>query len=320
MKYLITGGAGFIGSFMVAKLIASNDEVVVVDNLFRGSIDNIKHLLTNSRFSFFNIDIINENEKFTELIGSELPDTIIHYAAINGTKYFYDIPFEVAYTNGIITEKLCLSIQKNLKSNYKPRIIFSSTSEVYGEPFNIPTNEEDLTYLRISENRDSYAAGKLYSEFLLKLFAEKYKLEWIIFRIFNVYGPNMINSSYGQVVPELVSRTVAGEYPLKLIGDGLQKRSFIYIDDHINLTLLALKFAKWNDVYNLGNPEEISIVELASNIMNLCNLKPSFEFIENRSGDHLRRCPDLSKLFKYVKNYSFIGLNEGLKLVIDKLK
>jgi nucleoside-diphosphate-sugar epimerase len=319
MKILITGGAGFIGSFMAKKLLESNEEVIVVDNLFRGSTDNIIDLMINEKFSFFKIDIINENEKFTTLIETELPDIIIHYAAINGTKYFYDIPYEVAYTNGIITEKLCSSIEKNLKNNYKPRIVFSSTSEVYGEPINIPTNESDLTYLRISENRDSYAAGKLYSEFLLKLFAEKHKLDWIIFRIFNVYGPNMVKSSYGQVVPELVSRTIGGEYPLKLIGDGSQRRSFIYIDDHINLTLLALKMAKWNNVYNLGNPEEISILELATNIMKLCNLEPSFEFIENRSGDHLRRCPDLTKLFIYVNNYTFIGLNDGLKLVIDKL-
>jgi nucleoside-diphosphate-sugar epimerase len=319
MKILITGGAGFIGSFMAKKLIESNEEVIVVDNLFRGSIDNIKDLINNNNFSFFKIDIINENEKLTTLIEAQLPDIILHYAAINGTKYFYDIPYEVAYTNGIITEKLCLSIQKNLNNNYKPRIVFSSTSEVYGEPINIPTNETDLTYLRISENRDSYAAGKLYSEFLLKLFAEKHKLDWIIFRIFNVYGPNMVNSSYGQVVPELLPRTIGGEYPLKLIGDGSQRRSFIYIDDHINLTLLALKMAKWNEVYNLGNPEEISILELATNIMKLCSIEPSFEFIENRSGDHLRRCPDLTKLFKYIKNYSFIRLNDGLRLVIDKL-
>jgi nucleoside-diphosphate-sugar epimerase len=320
MKYLITGGAGFIGSFMATKLIENKEEVIVVDNLFRGSLENIRHLKDNNQFSFFNIDIIEENEKFTNLLASELPDIIIHYAAINGTKYFYDIPYEVAYTNGIITEKLCLSIQKNLKNNYKPKIVFSSTSEVYGEPINIPTNEDDITYLRISENRDSYAAGKLYSEFLLKLFAEKHKLDWLIFRIFNVYGPNMIKSSYGQVVPELVSRTIGGEYPLRLIGDGSQKRSFIYIDDHINLTLLALKNAKWNDVYNLGNPDEVSILELATNIMKICNTKPAFEFIDSRSGDHLRRCPDLNKLFKYIKNYSFIGLNDGLKLVIDKIK
>jgi nucleoside-diphosphate-sugar epimerase len=320
MKYLITGGAGFIGSYMAQKLIDDNEEVIVVDNLFRGKLENIKTLQENKNFTFYKIDIIEENDKLTNLIKQELPDIIIHYAAINGTKYFYDIPYEVAYTNGIITEKLCNSIQKNLKTNYKPKLVFASTSEVYGEPLNIPTTEEDMAYLRISENRDSYAAGKLYSEFLFKLFAEKYKLNWIIFRIFNVYGPKMINSSYGQVVPELVLRTLKGEYPLKLIGDGLQKRSFIYIDDHINLTLLALKQAKWNEVYNIGNPYEISILELAKNIMKLCNLNPLFEFVEGRSGDHLRRCPDLSKLFKYINTYPFIDLNEGLKLVIEKSK
>lgn len=320
MKYLITGGAGFIGSFMAERLLSLSNDVIVVDNLFRGSLQNIKHLKKYQNFSFYRLDIIEDIVKVSQLIRKELPDVILHYAAINGTKYFYEIPHDVVRVNGCITDALCRSIEPSLGTDYRPSIVLASTSEVYGEPHNIPTNENDLTYLRISESRDSYAAGKLFSEFIVKHFAEKNSMNWMIFRIFNVYGPRMINTSYGQVVPELIYRTLNGEYPLKLIGDGEQKRSFIYIEDHVELSLMALKKANWNNVYNLGNPNEISIKDLASKIMILSGVSPSFIFSESRSGDHLRRCPDISKLFKFISEFEFISLDDGLIKVINSKK
>lgn len=316
-KAIVTGGAGFIGSYMSKRLVKEGYYVFVLDNLFRGREENIKDILDDGTAELINVDLsdFSCNSIWSELLKENQDiELIIHYAAINGTQFFYDKPQEVAKVNSIATYHLMESLLENqdyLNDNLK--LFFASTSETYGEPYSIPTNENDLTYFRINEDRDSYAVAKMMSEFYVRLYSSKINLDFVIMRIFNVYGPKMVGTKYGQVVPEFISRLKNGEYPLILIGNGQQKRSFIYIDDHVELTWRLIKSDVVNEVINLGNDQEISIGELAQNIMSLMDLEPKFEITEDRSGDHMRRRPDISKLLNIVGDYNFIDLDSGLK-------
>jgi UDP-glucuronate decarboxylase len=320
VKYLITGGAGFIGSFLCEKVVESGGQFICIDNLFRGRKENINKYIGINGSSFHNIDILSSasTSSICELILEYKPDYILHYAAINGTQYFYDMPFETLSVNSVGTYNLLYAINQAKQKNntIEPVVVFSSSSEVYGSAKNIPTNENDQTYLRVNEDRDSYAAGKLISEFYVRNFCNSMGLGWIIFRIFNVYGPRMVGSKYGQVIPEFIERLNNGEHPLKIIGDGNHTRSFCYIDDHIDLTWRALNAAIKNEVYNIGNPIEIKIIDLASIIMKKMKLKVNYEFLSERSGDHKRRVPDISKLIKEVGEFDFISLENGIQKLI----
>lgn len=312
MKYLITGGAGFIGSNVAKKLVKDGHIVIIVDNLFRGSIDNISEILQKQNCSFVKLDLEFENSVYdlADIIVDYDVDRILHYAAINGTQYFYDIPERVAVVNSITTYHVMRGIEHSKK---KVDIVFASTSETYGEPEIIPTPETAKTYFRINQDRDSYSVAKMMSEFYVKLFARKLSLNFLILRIFNVYGKGMIGTKYGQVIPEFIKRLSDGEYPLKIYGDGQHTRSFCHIDDHVELTNRLLEKGFLSDVINLGNNEEISILNLASLIMRIMSLEPRIEFGEERDGDHLRRCPDISKLISLVGDYEFISLEEGIR-------
>ena len=316
---LITGGAGFIGSYLCEKYHTEGYLVIIVDNLFRGEIINIQNILDDGAL-FFNIDLTKPNQQdfINEIIVKYRPKIILHYAAINGTQYFYDIPQLVAEVNSIGTYNLlkCLKgiTEKNLE--YKPFFVFASTSETYGEPFDIPSMESSITYLRIDEPRDTYAAAKLMSEFYVKHFCESMKINWIIFRIFNVYGPRMIGTKYGQVIPEFITRLREGEYPLKLYGNGSHTRSFIYVTDHVELVFKSVNGAKPNNIYNIGNPEEISILNLATIIMKKMKLQPKFDFLEERAGDHKRRQPSITKLVNTIGEFNMINLENGIELMI----
>ena len=318
---LITGGAGFIGSHLAEKFHTAGFKVIILDNLFRGKLENISHLI-DSGVMFKKLDLIKpeDQEQIYQMISSIKPDYIAHYAAINGTQYFYDFPQLVAETNSIGTYNLLLAIKKVIEEdvNYLPLTIFASTSETYGEPLDIPSKETSVTYVRLEETRDSYAAAKLMSEFYVKLFSEGMKTDWMIFRIFNVYGPRMVGTKYGQVIPEFITRLRQGEYPLQIFGNGEHKRSFIYVNDHVDLAFKAITTAQRNEVYNLGNPEEISIKSLAEIIMKKMNLEPKFLFGEERSGDHKRRLPSIEKLLGNIGPHQLMNIEEGVALMLDK--
>lgn len=312
MNYLITGGAGFIGSNVSKGLIENGNTVVIVDNLFRGKLSNIANIIDNDNCSFLQIDLEPEGsvKVISQIINEHQIDCVLHYAAINGTQYFYDIPERVSIVNSITTYNLMRAIEL---SDKKVEVVFASTSETYGEPTIIPTPETGQTYFRIDQDRDSYSVAKMMSEFYVKLFSKKLGLNFIILRIFNVYGKGMIGSKYGQVIPEFIQRLREGEYPLRIYGKGNHTRSFCHIDDHVELTIRLLKSNFRNGVVNLGNNQEISILDLANLTMKTMGLEPKVEFGKEREGDHLRRCPDISLLFSITGEYDFIPLEEGIK-------
>lgn len=317
---LITGGAGFIGSNLAKYFVKNQYNVQILDNLFRGRIENIESILKDQNNSFYNLDLaINDSIEIVQNILDEFrPDFILHYAAINGTQYFYDLPYEVSVTNSLTTYHLLEGLKLVLEgdSAYRPKFILASTSEAYNEPFNIPTNENDLTYTRITQLRDSYLTAKLMSEFYVKTFAHKYDIPFLIFRIFNVYGPNMIGSKYGQVIPEFIQRIKEGEYPLKVFGNGSHTRCFTYIDDHVDISYRVIISDTVNEIINIGNDDETSIKELAILILDKMGHTPKILYLKERDGDHKRRVPDISKLKSIVGDYKFRSLNSGISKLI----
>lgn len=319
MKAIVTGGAGFIGSFLCEKLYDLNYEIVIIDNLFRGKKENIEHLI-NGKNKFYNIDISDSDntEKIKEIITEFKPDYIFHYAAINGTQYFYDLSSKVLNENIMMTFNLVTALKGALDcdSNIRPKLIYSSSSEVYGEPFNIPTKEDDITYYRVGEDRDSYSASKLISESIIRLNCNDININWFILRFFNVYGERMNGTKYGQVIPEFITRLKNNEYPLKILGNGSHKRSFCYVEDNIDMTLSLIEKGKENEIYNVGNDKEISILDLAEIIMKKMNMEVKTEFLPARQGDHMRRMPDLSKTLSYIGKYDFVSLEDGISKIL----
>jgi nucleoside-diphosphate-sugar epimerase len=315
MRALVTGGAGFIGSHLCEVLVEKGYGVSIIDNLFRGNYGNIEHLLNDgNRFYKIDLSLAEEIAGVADVLAEEKPELIFHYAAINGTQYFYDIPGKVMEVNS----QACYCFMKAVKTakrinpSWCPKIIYSSSSEVYGEPFTLPTKENDITYVNINHARDSYSASKLMGEFYVKLMAEELKIEWIALRLFNVYGPRMIGTRYGQVIPEFIKRLYDGEYPLKIYGDGSHKRSFIYVSDHVKYALALAASDAANDIFNIGNTHEISINDLGSLIMRKMNREPKFIYLPEREGDHKRRCPDITKLKNIIQMNGFVTLEEGI--------
>lgn len=321
MNAIITGGAGFIGSYLSKELIQRGFNIAIWDNLFRGKYSNIKELLDENNL-FFNIDMSKYENigQMADLLLTNEPEYIFHYAAINGTQYFYDIPATVLETNANITYNLMLALReaKRRQNTFHTKIIYASSSEVYGEPLSLPSKETDITYVVTSHIRDSYAAAKLIGEFYVKLISEELGLEWITLRLFNVYGPKMIGTKYGQVIPEFIKRLSEGEYPLSVYGNGEHMRSFCYVTDNVNNTIeLALSSTK-NEIFNIGNDHEISILELGTLIMEKMQLTPKFIFLPEREGDHKRRCPDTTKIHAVIGPGKYISLEDGLEMMLGK--
>lgn len=320
MRAIVTGGAGFIGSYLTEELVRNNISVTVWDNLFRGKMENINHVI-NEDNHFVNINMADHNNipKMVDLILKERPSLIFHYAAINGTQYFYDIPAQVLESNSMATYNLMLALRevKKQASDYSCKIIYASSSETYGEPFSLPTTENDITYLNVESVRDSYAASKLIGEFYIKLIAHELGLEYIVLRLFNVYGTRMVGTKYGQVIPEFIHRLSEGEYPLNIYGNGEHMRSFCYVTDNVQMTVqLACSEAK-NEIYNIGNTNEVSILELGTLIMNKMEKEAKFNFLPEREGDHKRRCPDTIKLHNIIGIKQYISLEQGIDKMIN---
>lgn len=322
MRAIVTGGAGFIGSYLMEELISRGIAVTAWDNLFRGKLENINSLL-NAENRFIKIDLAEyaNISKMVELILSERPELIFHYAAINGTQYFYDIPAKVLEVNAAATYHLMLALREVKKQmpDYHCKIIYASSSETYGEPFSLPSKETDVTYVNIEHVRDSYAVAKLVGEFYVKLIAEELGLQYIILRLFNVYGPRMIGTKYGQVIPEFIKRLSDGEYPLNIYGNGEHMRSFCYVTDNVRMTVdVALADAP-SGVYNIGNDHEVSIFDLATFIMRKMGKQPRFNYLPEREGDHKRRCPDTTKLCQIIGVQDNITLEEGIDRMLKNL-
>lgn len=304
-KILVTGAAGFLGSHLCDSLLEKNYQVLGIDNFFRGKKENLpKHKL----FTFQEVDCLDINA-LRIAFDSFNPDIVIHYAAINGTRYFYDIPYQVCNDNIKMTQNVLICCNnQNIE-----QIIYASSSEVYGPNPKTPTKEVEPIELYTHATRDSYASSKAIGEFLVKLWAESNNKNYLIIRPFNTYGPRMATNGYGQVIPEFIER-IKSNKQFYMYGDGKQTRSFCYVTDHAAIVSELLTQSK-NEILNIGFDEEISIYDLAKKIHNIMSIEFKPTFKEAWSHDTKWRKPDISKVLNiYTKE--FTKLSTGLKLMI----
>ena len=311
MNVLVTGAAGFLGSHLCEFLLKKGHSVTGIDNFFRGKKENLP---THENFKFYELDLVNNVEELNLIVSNSNFDWILHYAAINGTKYFYDIPTKVFDDNYRMTLNVLSSCRM---SRTIKKFGYASSSEVYGNFPSIPTSEKDKISLNVFENRDSYAAAKAFGDFMTKLYCQEMNISYLTFRIFNAYGPRMDNTEYGQVIPEFFRKAYEAEN-FKVIGDGKQTRSFCYVDDHVKMINTAMGSLD-NEVVNIGNDELTEILTLAEKICKLSNKEFRPEHLQPRSYDTIRRQPDLSKIRSVYKE-KMISLDEGLAKMKKELE
>jgi predicted GH43/DUF377 family glycosyl hydrolase/nucleoside-diphosphate-sugar epimerase len=312
---LVTGAAGFVGSFLCEELIAHGNFVVGVDNFFRGSYENVRQLSDNN-FILEKLDmsLVEAIPSLREIIVRYKIEVVFHLAAINGTQYFYDNPFFVLDKNIKITQNL-LEALANTSVKY---LIYTSSSEVYGDPVIIPTSEKHLISLNAAVDRDSYSASKTIDEFYIRLFSNQHHLDCLILRVFNLYGEKMVGTRYGQVVPEFINRMLH-EPQFTILGDGKNTRSFCYIKD-ATWAMRELMEKNITGLVNLGNDHEITVLALAKRLHKLQNLTFNPKFLPGRPNDHKRRRPDIRYLRSLLPNLRFTDLTSGLKKVIAYYK
>jgi UDP-glucose 4-epimerase len=315
VRALITGGAGFIGSHLSDALLAEGHEVSVIDNLSTGSMENIAHLKGQPGFSY-TIDTITNEPLLAELIDGS--DIVFHLAAAVGVKKIVEEPVRTIETNVHGTEVVLKHANKK-----KKLVVIASTSEVYGKSIAVPFHEDDdLVMGPTPKHRWAYACSKAIDEFLALAYWKEKKLPVIIVRFFNTVGPRQ-SGQYGMVIPNFVRQALAGQ-PITVHGDGTQSRSFTYVGDVVGALLkLMAEPRAIGQVFNVGNPQEITMLELAERVRQLTGsqseivLVPYEQAYEAGFEDMPRRVPNLQKIHALIGYEPKIQLDEILTRVIS---
>ena len=309
MKYLITGGAGFIGSYLVEKLIARGDHVTIVDNLATGSLSNLVGI--KEKAIFHEDNILNE-EIIDKLVLDS--DYVVHLAAALGVLNIVNKPLESLKTNLQGSEVILKACD-----NHRKPVLIASTSEIYGKNDKIPLSEEDDRIIgHPLKSRWSYSEAKAVDESLAYFYYLENKLPIRIVRLFNTVGPRQVGR-YGMVVPRFVSAALKNE-PLSVYGSGDQIRCFCHVDDAVRALLLVMDSDKAvGEVFNVGNNQQISIMELAKRVIELTGSSSTIEKIAYEKAypegfeDMQRRVPDISKIKQVLGWTPEINLDQIIK-------
>ncbi len=315
MRVLLTGGAGFVGSHLAELLLGQGHEVTVVDDLSTGAMDNIAHLKGRPGFDYV-IDTIMNEPLTAELI--DRADIVFHLAAAVGVKLIVEAPVRTIETNVHGTEV----VLKHASKKGKLVVIFS-TSEVYGKSAAVPFSEDtDLVMGPTFKHRWAYACSKAIDEFLALAYHRERDLPVIVVRLFNTVGPRQ-TGRYGMVIPTFVQQALTGQ-PITVHGDGQQTRSFTYVGDVVGaLARLMEAPGAIGQVFNIGNPEEISILALAERIKAMTGssseivLIPYDEAYEAGFEDMPRRVPALEKIHALIGYEPTVALDGILERVIE---
>lgn len=296
MRYLITGGAGFIGSHLADRLLQRGDEVSILDDLSTGSVENIRHLKSHARFHHV-FDTIQNRSLLAELVDES--DVVFHLAAAVGVRLIVESPVRTIETNVYGTQLVLEAACK------KKKIVFAaSTSEVYGKSEKVPFHEDDdLVMGATTKGRWAYAASKALDEFLALSYWKEKRQPVVVARLFNTVGPRQ-TGRYGMVLPNFV-RQALDSTPITVFGDGKQSRCFCDVADSVEAILrLVATPAAIGEVVNIGNDEEISIDGLAHRVKQQTKSSSPIEFVpydqayEPGFEDMPRRVPCLDKLVK----------------------
>lgn len=305
MRILVTGGAGFIGSHLCKYLLEKGEEVICLDNFFTGNKNNIKSLLNNPNFEIIRHDIIQpiylEVDKIYNLA---CPASPVHYQ--------WD-PIKTLLTSTVGMYNM-LGIAKRCKA----KILQASTSEVYGDPLEHPQNEAYFGNVNCLGNRGCYDEGKRIAETFMLDYHKENKVDIRIVRIFNTYGPNMAKND-GRVISNFIVQAINNE-PITVYGNGMQTRSFCYVSDLIEGIYKMMNYPDYPGPINLGNPEEMTILDLAKKIIKLTNSKSEMVFNSLPEGDPKIRKPDITKAKTLLNWQPKISLDDGLKKTIEYFK
>lgn len=303
---LVTGGAGFIGSYTCDALIKLGSRVTCVDNFSGGRIENIDHLLEDESFKLIRADVsvLNLQERF---------DCIMHMASPAAPEEYQQRPVETMLANSLGTLNILELARKS-----DAVVLYTSTSEVYGDARVVPTPEAYWGNANPIGPRSCYDESKRFSEALLMAYMRQHGLDVRTVRIFNTYGPRMrADGIYGRVIPRFIRQALSGE-PITVYGRGTQTRSFCYISDTVEGIIRAvLREEARGEVINIGNPQEITIIRLAMLIKRVTGSKSKVAFKKLPADDPRRRAPDITKAKRILKWRPKVGLMDGLRRTVE---
>jgi UDP-glucuronate decarboxylase len=304
MRILVTGGAGFIGSHLCERLLREGNEVICLDNYFTGRKENVQHLTSNSRFELIRHDIIEPIlVEVDQIYNMACPASPVHYQ--------YN-PIKTIKTNVLGTMNM-LGLAKRVKA----RILQASTSEVYGDPHEHPQKESYFGNVNPIGPRSNYDEGKRVAETLMMDYHRENKVDTRIVRIFNTFGPSMLEND-GRVVSNFIVQALRGQ-ELTVYGDGSQTRSFCYVDDLVEgiIRLMNTEAESIHYPVNIGNPDEFTIKELAQHVSELCGKEVRIKYEPLPQDDPKQRKPDITRAKELLNWQPTISLRDGLQKTIQ---
>ena len=300
---VVTGGAGFLGSHLCDKLLSEGLKVICIDNLITGNVDNISHLAGNEKFSFIKHDVTN----YIFIPGKV--DFILHFASPASPVDYLQLPIQTLKVGSLGTHK-ALGLAKEKKA----RFLLASTSEVYGDPEIHPQPEDYWGNVNPIGPRGVYDEAKRFAEALVMAYHRYHNVDTRIVRIFNTFGPRM-RAKDGRAIPNFIMQALTGQ-PITVYGDGSQTRSFCYITDQVD-GLFKLLMSDENEPVNIGNPEEIPLIEIAKEIIELTQSESKIIFEELPVNDPKVRQPDISKAKEKLGWTPKVNRKEGLMKTIQ---
>jgi dTDP-glucose 4,6-dehydratase len=303
---LITGGAGFLGSHLCDRFIAQGDRVVCVDNFITGSPDNIAHLMGNSKFRFIKHDVT----EYTYISGDL--DYVLHFASPASPIDYLQLPIQTLKVGSLGTHKtLGLAKEKNA------RYLLASTSEVYGDPLIHPQEESYWGNVNPIGSRGVYDEAKRFAEAIVMAYHRYHNLETRIVRIFNTYGPRM-RLNDGRAIPAFISQALNGD-AVPVFGDGSQTRSVCYVDDLVE-GIYRLLLSDETYPVNIGNPDELTMLELAREIISIIGSSSEIEYKDLPEDDPKVRQPDISRARQILGWEPKVNRREGLIKTIEDFR
>ena len=302
MNIVITGGSGFVGSYLCEKLINDGHKIIVIDNLLTGSTENIKDLLDNENFSFIEQDVQDHIEIEDKV------DYVLHFASAASPKAYTEHPVNTLKAGSVGTINT-LGLAKKHSAEY----LLASTSEVYGDPLISPQNEEYWGNVNPNGERSMYDEAKRFAEAAVATYSRSYGLKTKIVRIFNTYGPRM-QLNDGRVVTNFIVQALRNEN-ITIYGDGTQTRSFSYVEDTV-AGIISLMNSTEYDVFNIGNPNEMTVGKLAEKIIELTDSTSEIKYLELPNDDPKQRKPDITKAKTKLNWEPKVNLDEGLAKTI----
>ncbi len=302
MNIVITGGSGFVGSYLCEKLINDGHKIIVIDNLLTGSTENINNLLVKENFSFIEHDVQDHIEIEDKV------DYVLHFASAASPKAYTEHPVNTLKAGSVGTINT-LGLAKKHSAEY----LLASTSEVYGDPLISPQNEEYWGNVNPNGERSMYDEAKRFAEAAVATYSRSYGLKTKIVRIFNTYGPRM-QLNDGRVVTNFIVQALRNEN-ITIYGDGSQTRSFSYVEDTV-AGIISLMNSTEYDVFNIGNPNEMTVGKLAEKIIELTDSTSEIKYLELPNDDPKQRKPDITKAKSKLNWEPKVDLEEGLTKTI----